>query len=477
MIRFCSCLLILVLSVGMPHRVLAASNPVSTLPPTIQSVLKRFKLDGSGLSIVVQAIDGGTPLLSYNEHSARNPASAIKLFTSYGALEMLGPAYQWITEFYADGELKNGVLNGNLWVKGGGDPYLPIERMWLLVHRLQTNGLHTIKGDLIIDQSLFEPIREDPGAFDRQPLRAYNVVPAALLSNFNVSTFLFRPGKTGRRVDVQIVPDLAGLKVVNNLRTVDRSCRGYNRGIAINVDDKGQVILDGRFPSRCKIYGMSRSVMPRDAYTARLFRKLWLESGGQWEGRLRSASREFEQDPLLKFDSVFLSEAVRSINKYSNNVMTRMLFLTLGLEKFGPPATTANARLALEQWLPTIGVPLKDLLIDNGAGSSRQTRATAHQFAKLLSAAWHSPYMPELLSSMAISGEDGTFARRHVVGPLKGRAHLKTGRLDHAVSMAGIVQAANNKRYIVVSLHNATDAHRGSGHAIQDALLRWVHAQ
>lgn len=477
MIRFCSCLLMLALSASMPPQVLATTDSVSTLPPTIQSVLKRFNLDGTGLSIVVQPVDGGAPVLSYNEHSARNPASAIKLFTSYGALEMLGPAYQWTTELYADGELKNGVLNGNLWIKGGGDPYLPIERMWLLVHRLQTNGLHTINGDLIIDQSLFQAISEDPGSFDRQPLRAYNVVPAALVSNFNVSTFLFRPASSGNRVDVQIVPDLAGLKVINNLRTVNRSCRGYNRGIAINIDNKGQVILDGQFPSRCKIYGMSRSVMPRDAYTARLFRKLWLESGGQWQGRLRSASREFEQDPLLKFDSVFLSQAVRSINKYSNNVMTRMLFLTLGLEKFGPPASTANARLAMEQWLPTKGVPLKGLLIDNGAGSSRKTRATAHQFSKLLSAAWQSPYMPELLSSMAISGEDGTFARRHVVGPLKGRAHLKTGRLDHAVSMAGIVQAHSNKRYIVVSLHNATDAHRGSGHAIQDALLRWAHAQ
>ncbi|MFK7733544.1 MAG: D-alanyl-D-alanine carboxypeptidase/D-alanyl-D-alanine-endopeptidase [Pseudomonadales bacterium] len=461
----------------MPQQALAASSSVSTLPTTIQSVLKRFKLDGKGLSIVVQPIDGGAPLLSYNQHSARNPASAIKLFTSYAALEMLGPAYQWSTELYADGELKDGVLNGDLWIKGGGDPYLPIERMWLLVHRLQTSGLHTIKGDLIIDQSLFEAINEDPGAFDRQPLRAYNVVPSALVSNFNVSTFLFKPANTGRGVDVQIVPNLDGLKVVNNLRTVNRSCRGYNRGIAINVDDKGQVILDGQFPSRCKIYGMSRSVMPRDTYTARLFRKLWLESGGQWEGHLRTDRKEFEQDPLLKFDSVFLSQAVRSINKYSNNVMTRMLFLTLGLEKFGAPATTENARLAMDQWLPTKGVPLKNLMIDNGAGSSRQTRATADQFAKLLSAAWQSQYMPELLSSMAISGEDGTFARRHVVGPLKGRAHLKTGRLDHAVSMAGIVQAASDKRYIVVSLHNANDAHRGSGHAVQDALLRWVYAQ
>ncbi len=477
MIRFCSCLLLLVATVAMPLQSLLANSQTTTLPPTIQSVLKRFKLDGSGLSIVVQAVDSDKAILSFNEHQPRNPASAIKLFTSYAALEMLGPAYQWATELYADGELKDGVLDGDLWIKGSGDPYLPIERMWLLIHRLETAGLRTINGDLFIDQSLFEHITEDPGAFDRQPLRAYNVVPAALVSNFNVSTFLFRPAASGRRVDVQIVPDLAGLRVINNLRTVDRSCRGYNRGIAINVDDQGQVILDGQFPARCKIYGMSRSVMPHNVYTARLFRKLWLESGGQWTGRLRTGAKDFEQDPLLTFDSVFLSQAVRSINKYSNNVMTRMLFLTLGLEKFGAPATAAKARLAIEQWLPDKGVPLRGLMIDNGAGSSRQTRATAHQFSKLLSAAWQSPYMPELLASMAISGEDGTFSRRHVVGPLKGRAHLKTGRLDHAVAMAGVVQSASNKRYIVVSLHNAEDAHRGSGHAIQDALLRWVHSR
>lgn len=465
---------LLALSTSFTSFAVGADDEATSLPQSIQRILTRFKLSGEGLSLLVIDADSGREILSYRANTPRNPASAIKLVTSYAALDLLTPAYQWATEVHTDGNLENGRLNGDLWLKGGGDPYLPLERMWLLVHRLRTEGLSTIDGDLVIDQSLFEPIIEDPNAFDGQGLRAYNVVPAALVSNFNVSTFLFRPGQ-GTRVDVQLVPALPGLQIVNNLRAVDRPCRGYNRGIAMNLDDQGRVILDGKFPRRCKIYSMARSVMPRDQYTAQLFKLLWQQSGGQWNGRLRKDQRDFDQKPMLSFESVHLGQAVRSINKYSNNLMTRMLFLTLGLEQYGAPANTEKSRRALMQWLAEQQIDTQGMFIDNGAGSSRKTRASAQQLAQLLYRAWHSPYMPELMASMAITGQDGTFSRRHAFGPLHGRAHLKTGRLDHVVAMAGKLQAKDNARYLVVSLHNAKDAHRGSGHAVQDALLTWVY--
>lgn len=446
------------------------------LPDPINKVLQRFKLDGSGLSVLVKEIDSGSVRLAHKADTPRNPASTVKLFTSFVALEQLTPAYQWTTPLHADGDIKNGVLEGDLWIQGSGDPFLPLERMWLLVHQLQQTGLTTIKGDLIIDQSAFAPINEDPAAFDGQGLRAYNVVPAALISNFNVSRFLFRQG-AGGKVDVQLVPDLAGLKIDNRLRTAKGACRGYNRGIAINLGPKQEVILDGKFPQGCEVYSMSRSVMPNNHYTAELFRKLWTQSGNVWQGRVRSGTREFTEEPLLAFKSVFLGEAVRSINKYSNNVMTRMLFLTLGMDAYEKPATTEKSRLAVSKWLQSKQINVDRLVIDNGAGSSRRARATVNHFGDLLNAAWASPYMPEFLASMSVPGEDGTFARRHRGSALKGRAHLKTGRLDNVVGMAGYVQARNDKRYIVVALHNADEVHRGAGHAVQDALLKWVYEQ
>lgn len=455
----------------------ASHAGTGTLPSSVKAALDRFDLDGRGLSLLVQEVDTGNVVLSYNADTPRNPASTIKLFTSMAALDLLTPAHHWYTELHADGELKNGELLGDLWMKGGGDPFMPLERIWLMVHQLRMTGLRSISGDLFIDQSYFDPIIEDPAAFDGQGLRAYNVVPAALVSNFNVSRLLFRPSSKSNRVDVEVIPNLPGLTIQNNLRTVNKSCRGYNRGIALNLSDKGDLILDGRFPARCKVYSMSRSVMPRDAYTAGVFRLFWEQSGGQWNGKLRAGVREFSDRPLLNFQSVSLSEAVRSINKYSNNLMTRMLFLSIGANQLGLPGNTARSREAINQWLDSHKLERSQFFIDNGAGSSRATRATATQFAALLDLAWNSPYMPELIASMAISGQDGTLARRAMPEALKGRAHLKTGRLDHVVAVAGYLQAKSNKRYIVVAQHNAKEAHRGSGHAVQDALLNWLYSR
>lgn len=449
----------------------------SQLPTSVQAVLKRLKLDGRGLSVVVHALDEEQAALSFNAQEARNPASAIKLFTTYAALDTLGPAYQWHTAFHIDGELQHGSLKGDLWLKGGGDPFLPIERMWLMVESLRQTGLKKIEGDLIIDTSLFAPIDENPGDFDNQPLRAYNVVPSAMISSFNVNRFIFRPKPGTQGVEVEIQPPLPSLKVSNRLRTKRGSCRGYQRGIALNKGAKNEVILEGSFPKGCKVYSMNRSVMEQNQYTADLFRLLWERSGGTWTGSFRTGSREFSEPAFMEFPSVALAEAVRSINKYSNNVMTRTLFLTLGMEQHGAPATEDKARAAMLEFLASKSIDSSHFVIDNGAGSSRTVRATAHQFAALLRSAWSSPYMPELISSMSIPGQDGTFSRRHVTGGLNGQAHLKSGRLDHVVAMAGIVQAKSGKRYIVTTLHNAHDVHRGAGQAVQDTLLKWVYRE
>ena len=475
--RFVSLLFLCAVLLAPSFSSSAATQDVNKLPAPVQQALQRFKLDGNGLSILVKAVDSNKIVLQHNADVPRNPASTIKLLTSFAALDLLTPSHRWVTDIHGDGDLQNGALNGDLWMIGGGDPFLPLERLWLMVHQLRMTGLSTIHGDLYIDQSLFEPVVENPAAFDNQGLRAYNVVPAPLVSNFNVSLLLFRPSSISNRVDVEVIPDLPGLDIKNNLRTANTSCRGYNRGIAMNLNTEGQLILDGRFPARCKIYGMSRSVMNRDTYTAELFRMLWRQAGGVWNGTLRTGNRSFEDKPLLAFESVSLSEAVRSINKYSNNLMTRMLFLYLSVDQQGSPGSTEKSRAAINAWLDRQNLNRDGLFIDNGAGSSRQTRATARQFSGLLSHAWQSAYMPELLASMAVTGQDGTFSRRHVSGPLNGRAHMKTGRLDHVVAMAGYLQAKSNKRYVVVVQHNNTDVHRGSGHAVQDALLKWLYSR
>ncbi len=151
--------------------------------------------------------------------ATRSPASIIKLVTTFAALDLLGPAHSWRTEAYLGGFLEGDRLEGDLILKGGGDPYLTTERFWTLLRGLRANGLRHIEGDLVIDNSYFETGPEDPGAFDGQPWRTYNVTPDALLVNLKAVRFrIWRPA-AGAPPRVTTDPVIENLSVDNRVGT------------------------------------------------------------------------------------------------------------------------------------------------------------------------------------------------------------------------------------------------------------------
>lgn len=464
----------------------AAQAKQHELPATVDRVLDRYKLAPSGVSLLVQALDADTPLLSFNADVPRNPASTIKTLTTLVALDVLKPGYYWKTYVYLDGELRDGRLEGNLVLKGTGDPYLTTENFWKLLRALRARGLTHISGDLVVDNSYFEVSGEDPGAFDGEPFRSYNVAPDALLVNFKSVRFGFYPESTGKGVRVVPDPVLSNLNIDNRIGVARGSCRGFQRGIAFNVPgglDHDTVVFDGKFPSGCQEYSFSRTVMSPVQFAFGVFKGLWEELGGSIDGGVRKgfapAANEvaLEPEPFYVHWSPSLAEVVRSINKYSNNVMTRHLLLTMGAEVYGVPGTEEKGRAVIADWLKANRISLPELSLVNGAGLSRDTRISAASLAVVLRHGWNSPYMPEFISSLPLSGMDGTLRRRFDDEPLAGQLHLKTGSMDHVSAIAGYATSRSGKRYVVVDLHNDNDVHRGYGENVQDALLRWVMDQ
>jgi D-alanyl-D-alanine carboxypeptidase/D-alanyl-D-alanine-endopeptidase (penicillin-binding protein 4) len=446
------------------------------LPLGVQSALNYRRIPHNTLSVYVESIDTGEVILSWNEAEPRNPASVEKMLTTLVALDMLGPAFTWKTEVYALGETTDGVLEGDLLLKGYGDPYLVTERFWQLLRRIRQAGITTIDGDLLIDDSYFDVGDYDPAAFDREPLRAYNVAPNAMLTNFKVVRYFFEPEPATSRVKVQLDPHLDNILIVNQLRITNGSCRGYQRGITITPnEDVSRITFSGRFPSGCEIYAMDRTALGHNEFTYGLFNTLWRESGGKLTGDWSNAVAPDDVEPAVLFDSLPLSEIITKVNKHSNNVMARQLLYTLAAETYGPPGTEASGRKVVREWLADRGMDFAELRLDNGAGLSRNSRMTARHLADLLRYAYRSAYMPEYLSSLSLSGVDGTLSRRFRKGVLTGMAHMKTGSLDHVSSIAGYFQARSGNRYIVVTLHNHTDIHRGPGEEVQEALLRWLY--
>lgn len=449
------------------------------LPLRVRNALGYRNLPAQSLSLYVFNLDTGETALSWNADEPRNPASVMKLLTTLVALDSLGPAYRWRTEAYALGDLSGDVLQGDLLLKGYGDPFLVTERVWQMLRNLRRAGLRSISGDLLIDDSYFRVSNHDPAAFDRQPLRAYNVAPNALMMNFKVVRYFFEPDPAQNAVTIRIDPELNNLKTINRLSVANGGCRGYQRGITIVPNtNKDEFTFSGRFPSGCEVYAMDRAVLDHNAFTYGLFKSMWREVGGTFDGGWRNVASELEDEPLLTFESWPLADVISRVNKYSNNVMARQLLLTLGAEKFGAPGTEENGRRAIVEWLAEHGFDSTNLTLANGAGLSRSSRMTTKQMAELLRYAYGRPYMPEFLSSMSLTGLDGTTSRRFDDDDqLTGRAHVKTGSLDHVSAIAGYVQARSGQRYVVVTMQNYEDIHRGPGEEVQEALLRWIYGR
>ena len=454
----------------------AAAVAETMLPLPVRNALTFRNVPDSALSIYVEDIGTGDVVLAWNEATPRNPASVEKMVTTLVALDTLGPTYRWKTEVSALGDIDGGVLKGDLLLKGYGDPYLVTERFWQMLRQVRQEGVVKIDGDLLLDDSYFDVGDYDPSAFDREPLRAYNVSPNALLTNFKVVRYFFEPNLGSTGVEVRIEPAIENLEVVNQLRIASGACRGYQRGITITPNaDFSQITLSGRFPSGCQVYAMDRTALGHNEFTYGVFRSLWKETGGEFSGGFRNVVADEGVEPIIVFDSPPLSEVIAKVNKYSNNVMAKQLLFTLAAETFGPAGTEAKGRQVVREWLAGHGMDFEELRIDNGAGLSRDSRMTARHLGSMLRYAYESPFMPEYLSSLSLSGLDGTLSRRFRDGTLTGLAHMKTGSLDNVSAVAGYFQSRSGKRYIVVTMLNHTDVHRGPGEEVQEMLLRWLN--
>lgn len=442
----------------------------AALPAPVAQALKTAKIGERNVAVVVRSVDGGPALISHNPALAMNPASVMKLVTTYAALEILGPSHTWTTEALAEGVLAEGRLKGNLVLRGSGDPKLGLEQFWLLLRELRKRGLRDIDGDLVLDRSAFALPPHDPAAFDQQPLRPYNVGADALLLNFGALSFSLVPGDPQSPPQVlQTTPD-PRLRIDNRLAGNAGECGDWRELLAAKFDGF-TLQLSGSFAAACGEKQLNLSPFAAELHADGLFRALWSELGGTLRGKVRDGRAAASATLLLTRDSPALAEIVRDTNKFSNNVMARQILLALAPRR---PATPADAVARLRQWLDEKKLEMPELVLENGAGLSRRERISAESLARLLGAAWASPVMPELIASLPLLGRDGTLRQRLDASPAAGRAHLKTGYLENVRSVAGYVLDRNGKRWILVALINDPNARNGK--AALDALIDGIAA-
>jgi len=297
-----------------------------------------------------------------------------------------------------------------------------------------------------------------------------------LLLNFQSINYQFRPDARNQRIKIIPEPD-SGAKVINKVKLSGGRCGAWKRKIKFSHSGTDKTVFKGRFASSCGERGYYRVATNGSRFIYGVFKKLWQEQGGTLDGLWQEAVVPDDAKLLHTHYSPPISNVIRAINKYSNNVMTRQLLLTLGAEKIGLPGTVDKGRTVINDWLEENGFSFPELVIDNGAGLSRDTRISARHMGELLTFAYRDPRMPEFMSSLPIASYDGTLQKRFAGTALEGRLHLKTGLLDDVRALAGYLLDNNGQRWVVVIQHNDRNAPQRAGQRFQDAILRWVYLQ
>jgi D-alanyl-D-alanine carboxypeptidase/D-alanyl-D-alanine-endopeptidase (penicillin-binding protein 4) len=432
----------------------AAPAFADDLPAPVAQALKSAGIPQAATGLWVKEVDATAPRLAVNSRTALNPASTMKLVTTFAALDLLGPAYVWKTEAFANGALVDGVLR-----------------------QIRARGIKEIRGDLVLDRSAFVVPVAEPGRFDAQPMRPYNVAPDALLLNFKAVTLQLIPDLQARVLLVSSEPAPSNLDIVNKIALGNgNGCGEWKERLRADVFSHGQttrLVLTGSFPQSCGEQRWNIAVQEHPQFVLGVFLQLWSELGGSLSGGVRDGPVAADARSVAVLPSPTLAEVVRDINKFSNNVMARQLFLTLGLEAGRRPATAEDADAAIRAWLEARGLAVPELVLENGSGLSRRERISAEGLGRLLQAAWKSAVMPELMASLPVTATDGTMRKRLKQNGVAGQAHIKTGSLEGVRSIAGYVLDKGGRRWIVVFFVNHANA--GGAQPAQDALLQWVY--
>lgn len=472
----------------------AAALPDTALPPEVLAALSTARVPAEALSALVMPVDErGPERLRHRVNVAVNPASVMKLVTTYAAMDLLGPDFTWSTRFYTDGTVDGqGGLRGNLYIRGGGDPKLVLERLQAAFTALQAKGVRVVLGDLVLDHSAFDVAARDADEFDGEGLRPYNASPDALLVNFKSVILNFEPDARAGVARVVSEPPMAGLAIDATVPLGRGACGAWREQLGARFDDANTIRFGGRFPKSCGPQVWPVAYQDPQSYAARALEGLWRASGGLITGQVKRGITPPGARLLLDAPSLPLQEVITDVNQWSNNVMAQQVFLTLGrltptqvdeakdtlapkkaLQPIRTAAFERSREVVARWWRATFARRLAPPVLENGSGLSRNERITPAALAGMLRHAANHANGEGFVQSLSVAGIKGTAARigRDPNSPVHGNAWLKTGTLRDVTGVAGYVNGADGQRYVVVGFVNHPNA--VAARAALEVLVEW----
>jgi serine-type D-Ala-D-Ala carboxypeptidase/endopeptidase (penicillin-binding protein 4) len=464
-----------------------AALPVDSWPPALNELIRQARFKEHELYFFVQAVDEDKPAIAKQGDKLGVLASTTNIPTTLAALDILGVKFRWRTQAFLRGQLQDGVLTGQLELVGGGDPSLDADSLKQLMQKLRKRGLNQINGDILINRQAFA-ISEKDHAQTPVPNadRVHHVRPDAFVVNQSMLSIDFEPVAATKSFRVQTSPALFGIDVINKMTGIAGPCQRHKSTLDFTLDATAHghtLTLTGNYPSDCGARRWEISPFSPAEFSKLAVRQAWLDAGGTLTGSVQDkplptsrvkGGRGKTPKAFAVQESAPLLEIVEEVNKWSNNVLARHLFLSLVQGFPNRSATLKEARNSMKAWLLRQGIGEELMQLDNGSGLSREERATPAALGKLLVLAWQNEMLRKaFLSTLPIVGIDGTMGSRLKDSAAAGKAFIKTGTLTGVRSIAGYVTAASGKTYAIVALANAANAHLAQ--PIHDRLIEWIY--
>ena len=415
----------------------------------------------SEVALHLVELDSGETVFSHGGDQGLTPASTMKVLTAAVALKELGPSFRFSTQVLTDGKVNaKGELDGNLYVKGGGDPTMVIEKLWKLVYDLKLEGVRSISGNIVFDDSYFDGNTRIAGwnkqkDIDRGP--SYFAPIGGLSLNFNTVAVVVGPGEeVGEAARVTVETPSPGIVEVDNQMTTGSSRSSRRVGMDREVDGRAMTLsLTGSVPEGGASTRYYRSVADPTAYFMAAFAAQMKAQGIEVKGRYEEGGTPEDIDLLIQLQSPPLASILMDMNKYSSNFIAEQVLKAVGAETSEQPGSTLKGIEAISAYLGSLGISDEEYVLVNGSGLSRRiVLRPDHLTAVLTDMAKDAKVSPEFMASLAIGGRDGTLWSRFRDEKQVDRLRGKTGTINGVHCLAGYIDGPNGKTYAFAYLVN-----------------------
>lgn len=433
--------------------VLFSSQSFGVQEEDLARIVKSYRIPADRLGIHVMDLNSipHRAIYSVNADEKMIPASVSKVFTAVAALKKFGPSHRMKTTLWTSGSETKGVLKGNLYLKGGGDPGFVSETMWFLVNEFTRNEINQIDGDIVVDESLFDSVRFDESRDPNRVDRAYDAPIGAMSFNWNSINVHVRPTKAGKSPKIFLNPHNEHWKVVNRAKTR----KGSRSSIIVSRVGANTIYVSGKVGEAVDEVVKYKSILNPAMWAGNNLKEFLKQRGIVVKGSVRVGKKPKNAHLMAEAKGKPMSETVADMMKFSNNYVAEMLTKNLAAEFKKQPASMGDGVDVIVETLVDLGLPKKDFNFVNPSGLSRRNKFKAKDITHILAESHGSfGFASEFLSSMPLAGVDGTLKSRMEKTDAVGRVRAKTGMLTGVAGLAGFAGRKDGQLYAFTFMFN-----------------------